>query len=79
MKVGEQRFISSVWLRATFHDRLAIDGRWRNTPEDAFLASLIGGTVGHYTLRERQYRYGYVLSREDQPSWQDRRSIADGS
>ena len=70
MKLGEQRRLSPVLLQGVFSDRLAIDGTAHETPEHAFIASLIGGSAGHYTLRDNSHRYGYILSRENQPFWQ---------
>jgi hypothetical protein len=53
-------------LRILFDDRIDLEGKPHETPEDAFLASLIGGRNGHYTLREGRSGW-YILSRLDQP------------
>jgi hypothetical protein len=67
MKIGEQRVFSPVLLRGAFNDRRSIDGTKYETPQLAFLHSLIAGRDGHYTLCED--RRGYILTREDQPIW----------
>lgn len=70
MKLGAQLLYSPVHILFAFYDRIALDGTPHETPEHAFLASLIGGTAGHYTLHENHRGYGYILSRIAQPSWQ---------
>ena len=67
MRLGERRLYSPILLRAAFGDRRTIDGARHATPEAAFLASLIGGLDGHYSLSED--RRGYLLSRDAQPDW----------
>jgi hypothetical protein len=71
--VGEQREFSPPLINLWFSDRLDLGGRQHDTPQDAFLGSLIG----RYTLHEDRDVY-VVTCHSKQPLYVEPEDSTDG-